>query len=59
MTGDRWLVSRETALLRVPSTIVPETLTVLLNPEHDDSRRVKVLTHSRYPWDERLFGGKL
>ncbi len=53
--GDEWLASRKTALLRVPSAIVPETFNVLLNPEHRDARRIKVLSHQRYPWDERLF----
>ena len=53
--GDKWLASRKTALLRVPSVIVPETFNVLLNPEHPDARRIKVLSHQRYPWDERLF----
>src|SRR5574337_1078903 len=31
--GDEWLAARATALLRVPSVIVPETHNVLLNPE--------------------------
>ena len=53
--GDEWLASRATALLRVPSVIVPETYNVLLNPEHPDAARVKVLSYREYPWDERLF----
>ena len=53
--GDEWLAARSTALLRVPSVIVPETYNVLLNPEHRDAARVKVLWHRRYPWDQRLF----
>lgn len=54
--GDVWLSSRETALARVPSAIVPETFNVLLNPEHEDSRQLRVLSHNKYPWDQRLFG---
>jgi RES domain-containing protein len=53
--GDEWLASRKTALLRVPSVIVPETFNLLLNPEHRDARRIKILSHQRYPWDDRLF----
>lgn len=53
--GDEWLASRETALLRVPSVIVPDTFNVLLNPQHDGASRIKVLWRQQYPWDERLF----
>ena len=52
--GDEWLASRSTALLRVPSAIVPETYNALLNPEHADAKNVRVLWHAEYPWDERL-----
>jgi RES domain-containing protein len=57
--GDSWLASRETALLQVPSAIVPETFNVLLNPEHEHARQLKVLGHNKYPWDRRLFGRHL
>ncbi len=53
--GDQWLAAQETALLRVPSVIAPETFNVLLNPEHTDSRLLKVVGHNKYPWDHRLF----
>src|SRR5581483_9628511 len=49
--GDEWLASRTTALLRVPSAIVPETFNVLLNPEHSDVKKIRVLWHDEYPWD--------
>jgi RES domain-containing protein len=52
--GDEWLASRGTLLLRVPSAIVPETSNILLNPEHTDAGRIRVLWHAEYPWDVRL-----
>jgi RES domain-containing protein len=52
--GDEWLASGSTALLRVPSAILPETFNLLLSPEHADAARVQILWHSEYPWDERL-----
>lgn len=54
--GDEWLAARTTALLRVPSVIVPETFNFLLNPEHPDAARIRVLWHADYPWDARLLG---
>ncbi len=55
--GDEWLASRSTALLRVPSVIVPETSNLLLNPEHADAARLQILWHEEYPWDARLLSG--
>jgi RES domain-containing protein len=52
--GDEWLASKNSAMLRVPSAIVPETFNILLNPEHTDAAQVQVQWHSEYPWDERL-----
>jgi RES domain-containing protein len=52
--GDEWLASRRTALLRVPSVILPETFNLLLNPEHPDAALLTVVWHREYPWDERL-----
>jgi RES domain-containing protein len=50
--GDEWLAFKRSALLRVPSAIVPETYNVLLNPEHAEAARIQV--HEEYPWDARL-----
>ena len=52
--GDQWLASKRSALLRVPSAIIPETLNVLLNSAHEESRRLKIVSHREYPWDLRL-----
>lgn len=56
-TGDEWLASGNSALLRVPSAILPETLNVLLNPEHADASRIRILWHAEHPWDARLLSG--
>jgi RES domain-containing protein len=55
--GDEWLAQNQTALLEVPSAILPETFNLLLNPLHPDAARVRVLWHEAYPFDERLFKG--
>ncbi|MGE5205432.1 MAG: RES family NAD+ phosphorylase [Chlamydiota bacterium] len=52
--GDEWLRSGATALLRVPSAIVPETFNLLLNPHHPDAARLRIVSHRDYPWDKRL-----
>lgn len=52
--GDQWLASKRTALLRVPSAIIPETFNLLLNSAHEEARRLKIVSHREYPWDLRL-----
>src|SRR6185437_2192878 len=54
--GDEWLRSRSTALLLVPSAIVPETFNVLLNPYHPEAGHVRIVSHRDYPWEKRLLG---
>lgn len=54
--GDEWLASHETALLRVPSAIAPETFNVLLNPARREAARVVVVDWREWPWDRRLLG---
>ena len=53
--GDAWLASRETALARVPSAIAPQTWNYLLNPEHQDAKKIEVAEVIRERFDNRLF----
>jgi RES domain-containing protein len=52
--GMAWLQKKETALLRVPSAIVPETANFLLNPAHPDAKKLKIIEAFLYPFDVRL-----
>jgi RES domain-containing protein len=52
--GSQWLRSMRTPLLRVPSTIVPSTCNVLLNPRHEDSKKIRITSLTEYPFDDRL-----
>jgi RES domain-containing protein len=53
--GDHWLASRETPLARVPSAIMPHTWNYLLNPEHPEARRARVIEVIKERFDNRLF----
>ena len=48
--GDEWLASKSTALLRVPSAVIPETFNVLLNPEHKQAQQLRILSQREYVW---------
>jgi RES domain-containing protein len=53
--GDAWLQSRQTALARVPSAVLPDTWNVLLNPQHPDADQVAIIKVTRAEYDSRLF----
>jgi RES domain-containing protein len=55
--GDRWLAERRTALLRVPSAVIPHASNWLFNPAHADGARVAISEVKRVAFDPRLFGG--
>jgi RES domain-containing protein len=52
--GDEWLRAGATALLRLPSAIVPEATNYLLNPAHADAARISIASALSAPFDPRL-----
>lgn len=49
--GSEWLASYTTALMAVPSVIVPEEFNVLVNPAHPDSQRVTARVVRRFDYN--------
>jgi RES domain-containing protein len=52
--GNQWLKRNSTALLRVPSAIVPFAWNWLLNPIHENWPKARLATITRVPFDPRL-----
>ena len=52
--GVDWLRHGHSALLRVPSVLVPETWNYLLNPKHPDAANFQIEGSYEYPFDLRL-----
>ena len=53
--GDGWSAAGKTALLVVPSVIVPDECNVLLNPRHLDAAAITASTVRRWHYDPRFF----
>ncbi|MES2297286.1 MAG: RES family NAD+ phosphorylase [Pseudomonadota bacterium] len=53
--GDAWLAAAVTAVLEVPSVIVPEERVVLINPRHGDAAAIVATTLKRWTYDPRFF----
>ncbi len=52
--GAAWAASRRTAVLAVPSAVLPEETNYLVNPLHPEFRRVRIGKPSTLVSDERL-----
>ncbi len=56
LAGGAWAASKRTALLRVPSALVPREANYVINPLHPDAARITVGAPEPLEWDARLFG---
>jgi RES domain-containing protein len=52
--GSRWASEGQTALLRVPSAVVPWEYNYLLNVQHPDQTRVRIGQPRAFSFDPRL-----
>ncbi|HET7024347.1 MAG TPA: RES domain-containing protein [Gemmatimonadales bacterium] len=52
--GDQWFDAGKTAVLRVPSAVVPAEFNYLIDPKHPRFKGCKIGKPTRYAWDRRL-----
>lgn len=52
--GDAWISSGETPVLQVPSAIIAEEYNYLLNPGHEDFKKVKLNRTELFEFDPRI-----
>jgi len=52
--GDAFVKQRETAVLKVPSSIIPPEFNYLINPNHPDTSKIKVIRSYPFNFDPRL-----
>jgi RES domain-containing protein len=52
--GDKWIKEQRSAVLKVPSVVVPEEFNYLLNPKHPDFKKVEAGKPVVYHLDPRL-----
>jgi RES domain-containing protein len=55
LAGEAWLKAASSALLSVPSVIVPEERNVLINPAHPDAGTLRAAIVRRWQYDPRFF----
>ncbi|HTW29085.1 MAG TPA: RES domain-containing protein [Acetobacteraceae bacterium] len=53
--GDAWLAEGRSAVLRVPSIVVPQAHNLLLNPAHPAAARARIEAITPFAFDRRLW----
>jgi RES domain-containing protein len=56
--GADWVAAGTSAVLRVPSVVVPGEFNFVLNPAHRDFRRIVIGAAMPFPFDPRLLPGR-
>lgn len=54
LIGDEFMSQNEGAVLKVPSSIVPQEFNYLINPNHSDIEKIKVFKAEKMTFDRRL-----
>jgi len=52
--GQKWLTGGASALLAVPSVVVPEEFNVLINPRHTDAAKLRATKVRKWLYDARF-----
>jgi RES domain-containing protein len=52
--GTKWATEKRSAVLAVPSVVIPSELNFLLNPEYPDYSKIDIGTPKPVGWDPRL-----
>lgn len=52
--GSSWIMKESSAVIQVPSAVIPMESNYLINPSHRDISKIKVGKSFAFPFDERL-----
>jgi RES domain-containing protein len=55
--GERWLADSKSAVLSVPSVVIPNERNFILNPAHEDFQRLKIHPSEPFSFDPRNLRG--
>ena len=52
--GSRWLTEAKSAILKVPSVVIKKEHNYLINPNHPDFKKIKLLGSEDFDFDRRF-----
>lgn len=53
--GDNFIDSGKHVILKVPSAVVKGDFNFLINPQHKDFKKIRIIEITNFPFDKRMF----
>jgi len=53
--GDAFIYSNEYCVLQIPSAVTQGDYNLLINPNHADFKRIKIISTEKFTFDQRMF----
>lgn len=53
--GDKFVADHKYCILQIPSVVTRGDFNLLINPNHPDFIKIKILTVEKFPFDKRIF----
>jgi RES domain-containing protein len=53
--GDEFVASNQHCVLQIPSSVTQGDYNYLINPNHTEFLRIKIMTTTKFPFDKRIF----
>jgi RES domain-containing protein len=53
--GDQFVSQNESCILKIPSAVTQGDFNFLINPNHPDFSKIKIVDVTKFPFDKRIF----
>jgi RES domain-containing protein len=53
--GDQFIADNKFCVLQIPSAVTQGDYNLLINPNHPDFKRIKIIDKDKFPFDKRIF----
>jgi|SRR5215813_8169083 len=53
--GDQFVADNKFCVLQIPSAVTQGDYNLLINPNHPDFKRIKIIDSGKFPFDKRIF----
>lgn len=53
--GDRFVIENQYCILMIPSSVTKGDYNLLINPNHADFAKIKIINIEKFPFDKRIF----
>jgi len=53
--GDQFIADNQFCMLQAPSAVTQGDYNYLINPHHHESKKIKIISSEKFPFDKRIF----